>query len=109
MPIIAESDIKKLQRSGVITNLAGVVVSDWRWLQNRLYIEPRGENESFKLELDRLRADGITETIPVAVPGTNNVGIGTRVTPLQEANVAQLDMALKRVGFFLHETVAPVR
>lgn len=103
-----KQDVRKVQRNGVITNLGGVVVADWRWIQGKTFVEPR-ENEEFKRVFDQLKVDGISEIVPVPIPGTDNVGVTTLRTPVQEATIAQLDISLKRQGYFLHETPQPVR
>ena len=104
----ATMDIRNIQRQGLITNLAGRTVASWRWIQGRLLLDNIVEQETdFVALLDDIKANGALEFEPSESP--SGYGVKVRRTPFQELAPAQLDMALKRKGFFMHELAQPVR
>lgn len=100
------------QRQGVITDLAGIIVADWRYIKGKMLIDPRVTpgfaNDKFLQVLNKLKAEGTSEIVPVPVPGGGRYGIRIERTPLVDSSVGVLDVNLKQLGYFLHSTPRPV-
>ena len=103
----ATVDLRTLQRQGQITNLAGLVVATWRWIESRLLLQEMGENPEFKRILNDIKSNGVVELIPS--PSPRGYGVSTQRTKFQELTPAQLDFALKRQGYFMSESPRPLR
>ena len=74
-----------------------------------MLVEAVGDNTEFKTLFDQFKSEGVEATEPVPIPNSQDVGINVIRIPVQEATIAQLDIALKNEGFFMHEVPGPIR